>query len=438
MNNPLAPSRHGKLQYSADDDYTAVWSRADALKVRLDETNTAPRVSPDFPVISNEMWQWDTWPLTKLDMNTATYDGWHIIFSLTCQPRPFFDDRHWHARIGYYYSRDAKSWRYGGDLFPPGTAFGSRQWAGSTQLVGDKVYAFYTACGHRRAGAHPKDDDKVSPVYTASGAYNRRGGHPRDELQRLAMATGRIHADKTHVWFTFQDHRIIAEADGKLYQTLEQSLEGPIIYAFRDPFVFRDPRDGKIHLLFEGNTGGIAGTYQCTKRDLGDLPPGHKVPADAKYYTGNIGLATADDDSMEHWRLQPPLLSANCVNFQTERPHLVIRDGTYYLFTISHKRTYAPGLNGPDGLYGFVGSSLRGNYQPLNGSALVLGNPDDAPTQQYSHYVMPNGLVESFIDAVPTADGESRFGGTLARTLVLSLQGNTTRLAEQLDYGFIP
>ncbi|WP_369369078.1 glycoside hydrolase family 68 protein [Streptomyces sp. CG4] len=52
------------------------------------------------------------------------------------------------------------------------------------------------------------------------------------------------------MWFSgFQDHRIIAQADGKLYQTLEQSQEGPIIYAFRDPFVFRDPRDRKVHLL---------------------------------------------------------------------------------------------------------------------------------------------------------------------------------------------
>ncbi|GHE14306.1 hypothetical protein GCM10010339_84450 [Streptomyces alanosinicus] len=52
--------------------------------------------------------------------------------------------------------------------------------------------------------------------------------------------------------------------------------------------------------------------------------------------------------------------------------------------------------------------------------------------------MMPNGLVESFIDTVPTGDGGTRFGGTLDRTLVLSLRGNTTRLTKQLGYGYIP
>lgn len=133
------------------------------------------------------------------------------------------------------------------------------------------------------------------------------------------------------------------------------------------------------------------------------------------------GLATADG-SLKNWRLLPPLLSANCTNQQTERPHLVIRNGRYYLFTISHQGTYAPGLKGPDGLYGFSGPALRSKYRPLNGSALVLGNPSGAPAQQYSHYVMPNGLVESFIDNVPRSYGGVREGGTLAPTLELSLR----------------
>ena len=121
----------GSRQYSADDDYTAVWSRADALKLRQDRTNTAPRVSPDFPVISDKVWQWDTWPLTKLDTKTATYKGWHVIFALTAPRSVPFGDRHWYAKIGYYYSRDAKSWKYGGDLFQPGTAFGSTRTVGT-------------------------------------------------------------------------------------------------------------------------------------------------------------------------------------------------------------------------------------------------------------------------------------------------------------------
>jgi levansucrase len=262
------------------------------------------------------------------------------------------------------------------------------------------------------------------------------------------MTTGRIHADDRSVWFTgFRNHRIIAEPEGTWYQTMEQSASGGIIYAFRDPFVFQDPEDGKVYALFEGNTGGVAGDYVCQPRDLGVLPPGHKeVPPDAKNFTGNIGLMEATNAAMTQWRLLPPLLSANCVNQQTERPHFVFRDGNYYLFTISHTFTYAPGLTGPDGVYGFVGPSLRpdnkpnnrSDYKPMNGSALVLGNPAEAPLQQYSHNVMPNLMVQSFIDTVPTAAGGVRYGGTLARTIQLQIDGANSYVDRELAYGFVP
>jgi levansucrase len=204
--------------------------------------------------------------------------------------------------------------------------------------------------------------------------------------------------------------------------------------AFRDPFVFRNPEDDQVYMLFEGNTAGEAGSHTCGPREIGPVPPGHQVPADANLYTGNIGLARATSANLRRWELLPPLLSANCVNQQTERPHFVIEDGRYYLFTISHTFTFAPGLTGPDGLYGFRGAALRSDYKPLNASGLVLGNPADAPLQQYSEYVMPNWLVESFIDTLP---GEI-FGGTLAPTLRIVPDGLRTHFVEELGYGYIP
>jgi levansucrase len=225
-----------------------------------------------------------------------------------------------------------------------------------------------------------------------------------------------------------------------MYQTVEQSQGAPIIYAFRDPFLFRDPEDEQIYMLFEGNTAGAAGAYQCTPRDLGPLPPGHVVPPESNLYTGNIGLARVSGATLDDVALLPPLLSANCTNQQTERPHLVINGDGYYLFTISHTGTYAPGVTGPDGLYGFRGPSLRSDYAPLNGSALVLGNPQDAPFQQYSEYVMPNFLVESFIDEVPIGDdvAQTRSGGTLAPTLQIAVEGANTYFVQALGYGVIP
>jgi levansucrase len=402
-------------QYAPDDDFTAVWTRAQALKIRSDSTNTKPRIPAEFPVMSDEVWVWDTWPMTGLDTKPVSYKGWNIIFSLTAPRNVPFGDRHWYARIGYFFSRDGQSWEYGGDLFPTRSPFGSREWAGSAVLTGTQLNVFYTA----------------------SGGDNSPPGERENPLQRLAHASGQIHVDANGPYFTgFRNHRIIAEPEGEMYQTLDQSRAGPIIYAFRDPFVFRDPEDDQVYMLFEGNTGGTAGTHTCGPHEIGPVPPGHVVPADSRFFTGNIGLARATRANLRRWELLPPLLSANCVNQQTERPHLVIADGRYYLFTISHMFTFAPGIDprGPDGLYGFRGDSLRSAYKPLNASALVLGNPADAPVQQYSEYVMPNWLVESFIDTVPP----EIFGGTLAPTLRIEVDGLRTYLLEQLGYGFIP
>jgi levansucrase len=405
-----------EIQPSPFQDYaTAVWTRAAAEQVELNESNTAPYISADFPIMSDEVWVWDTWPLVNENGKTMDVNGWKVSFALVAPRHEIgFPFRHWVARIGYFYSRNGSDWTYGGHLFPDGASFGSREWAGSTLLKDGKVYSYYTASGHD------------------NGGYN-----DSDFLQRIAMSTGEIHTDKNGVWFTgFDEHKIILEPDGKYYQSFEQSNGSPIIYAFRDPFVFKDPNDGKMYMLFEGNTGGVAGSVTCGPRELGDVPADYQVPAGANLFTGNIGIA-AGGDSMEQFELQAPLLSANCVNQQTERPHLVFRANKYYLFTISHMFTYAPGLQGPDGLYGFVGDSLRSDYQPLNGSGLVMGNPADQPFQAYSAYVMPNGKVESFIDTIFTQEG-AKFGGTLAPTVGLAIHGDSTAVKAVNDYGFMP
>jgi levansucrase len=410
-------------QFDPEGDFTANWTRAQALEVPSDmgPDTLKPEVAEDFPVMTEEVWIWDTWPLTDLDMLPLSYKGWEVIFSLTAPRDIFFGDRHWVATIGYFYRQDAsQDWIYGGDLHNTRTPFAAREWAGSAILThGNNVQSFYTASG--------------SP---------ESFGVAGDPHQRLATTSGKIRADKHGVSFTgFNDHEIIAEADGEVYQTLEQSEAGPIIYAFRDPFVFRNPGDGQIYALFEGNNGGVAGSHTCDPHEIGDVPEDHVVPDDARFYTGNIGLMKRTSRGMNNWtewELLPPVLSAECTNQQTERPHLTVVDGTYYLWTISHEFTFAPGLTGPDGLYGFAGDSLRSDYEAINGSGLALGNPPSMPLMTYSDYVMPNGLVESFIDTVPTSDGGVRFGGTLAPTYELELDGATSRFVQQWPYGYIP
>ena len=130
-------------------------------------------------------------------------------------------------------------------------------------------------------------------------------------------------------------------------------------------------------------------------------------------------------------------------------------DGSYYLFCDSHKFTFPEGLDGPDGMYGFVADSLRGDYEPLNGSGLVLANPEDQPFQTYSWMPVPyddnqiavlsfynyHDLGEASLTGVgdlPREEQQAKFGGTFAPTVVVELDGSSTRLVETLGPGFLP
>ncbi|SHO57332.1 glycoside hydrolase family 68 protein [Vibrio quintilis] len=407
-----------------DKVITTAWSRADALKVKFDDpTTTQPTVDLEFPVMDETLFIWDTMPLRKLDGTIVSVNGWSVIFTLTAirEPENYQNEdgsyditsdwnaRHGRARICYWYAKDGQSWAFGGRVMADGVSPTAREWAGTPILLNDQgeIELYYTC---------------VNPDAT--------------------IAKVRGHITETGDSVQLSDFHEVTElftADGFYYQTEAQNT----YWNFRDPSPFTDPNDGRLYMVFEGNVAGKRGSHQITSKDMGDVPPGHEDVGGAKYQAGCIGLAVAKDDKGDDWQLLPPLITAVGVNDQTERPHFVFKDGKYYLFTISHQFTYADGLTGPDGVYGFVSDSLFGPYEPLNGSGLVLGNPSSQPFQTYSHCVMPNGLVTSFIDSVPAPDdsdydGDYRIGGTEAPTVQIKIEGNRTFVVKEYDYGFIP
>lgn len=460
-----APTPHTQEAKDPTSNFTARWTRADARQIMamsspnvtpgqnsLPQHLTMPDIPANFPQTNDRVWVWDTWPLTDAKANQYSYKGWEIIFSLTADRNAgyTFDDRHIHARIGYFYRRAGipasrrpanGGWIYGGHLFPDGSSvqiFGgvpmthNAEWSGSTRIMPDgRIVVFYTATSFNRS----------SPS----------GGNITPPIAIIAKAEGRVEADHNGVRLTgFNEHMKLLEPDGTWYQTGQQNE----FFSFRDPFTFEDPANpGVTFMVFEGNTAGPRGARTCTEQDLGYAPNDPQredlnavMDSGAVFQKANVGLAVAINKQLSRWVFLPPILSANCVNDQTERPQIYIKDGKYYLFTISHRSTYAAGVDGPDGVYGFVGNGVRSDYQPLNnGSGLVLGNPTDMnrprgepfaldPTQNprtfqsYSHYVMPGGLVESFIDAIG-----ARRGGSLAPTVRIDIQGANT--AVDRSYG---
>lgn len=467
------PTVHTQQAYDPEDDFTARWTRADALQIRamsdpdapagessMPADYTMPEIPSTFPVMTDQggeqIWVWDTWTLTDERSNQVAFKGWEVIFALTADAQAgyAFDERHTHARMGYFFRKagvpaDERpadgGWTYGGNVFPDGAAgtvfeddsFSTvTEWSGSTRFYpGGNLKIFYTAVAFYR-NAQDQDVKPADP--------------------RIALTEAKLHANSKGVWLTGAEkqHELLTP-DGEYYQTREQN---PYVN-FRDPFTFEDPaHPGKTFMVFEGNTGGDRGSVECTAEDLGYREgdplaedPAKVTSTGANFQMANVGLAVAENKDLTKWRYLPPILSGNCVNDQTERPQIYVKDGKYYLFTISHRHTFAQGpgvdepgyfaLDGPDGVYGFVGDGVRSDYQPLNqGSGLALGNPTNlnyrtgtpaspAPGQtahafqSYSHYVMPDGLVESFIDAVGNPD--VRRGGTLAPTTRLEIDGDT-------------
>jgi levansucrase len=410
------------------------WTRSQAATIRRDEETVAPVVYPPEEDIDPDVHVWDTWFLRNRDGTIAEIDGYRIIFSLTASADLLPGKRHDVATIRYFYSRDGRTWTCGGPVFEEDPehrsasgrtgsgdgAFGSRQWAGSALYDTDRtLYLYYTASGRR---------DESELTYT----------------QRIAVgAGGTVETDADGVTISGPfDHEILLEPDGTEYEREEQSRG--MIYTFRDPWFFEDPQTGETCLLFEANT-------PIPDPDLEDRFEGDPDHFD---FNGSVGLAVSPSGDPTEWELESPILEGVGTNQELERPHVVVQDDRYYLFLSSHEHTFASGLEGYDALYGFVADSLRGEYVPLNESGLMLTNPASAPFQTYSWLAYPHReeiLVSSFFNyydlrgltlddvaTLPEAEQQRRFGGTLAPTVRLAVDGATTRVLDVLEHGHLP
>ncbi|WP_134686958.1 glycoside hydrolase family 68 protein [Brevibacillus migulae] len=406
------------------DDYTAIWSRQQAENVALTKENTAPQVNLDFELVAPDQWVWDTWPLQNRDGSLANVKGYRVAFALVAPRSLGWGERHTQARIGMFYSKNGKDWTYAGVPYTYEKALGHMQWAGTSMLdENGKVHLFYTATTDMNANGGKE--------------WNEEGWQQRAE-QRIAKTTFDISADKNGVHLTNEgEHQIIAEPDGNYYETIDQFQgKGNIITAFRDPFFFQDPNTGKEYIIFEGQAGNA---NPLKPENIGDeeYRSTHPVPDRAELYNGNIGIAEVLDHDITKLKLLPPLLESVGTNHQLERPHVVVNGDDYYLFTISHTFTYAPGLTGPDGVYGFVGEGLRSDYKPMNGSGLVIGNPEKDPYQAYSWMVLPNQQVISFINEPKDENGQTKFGGTFSTTLKVNLDGDKSQIVKEGKAGEI-
>jgi levansucrase len=354
------------------DDVAAIGGRIVPMIDRIDAAKTA-RLLPDH-------YLWDMWPVQLANGALADIAGgtcWMILSSPLCDDP---EARHGMARIRLIHQSAADDcWRDLGPLLPEDLNPGSREWAGSAILdPGRNILTLYfTATG--RAG-------ETTLTY---------GQRLFETYAKLVIEDG---LPRFENWSRPQES--VANC-GRHYMPIDETQGAPgMIKAFRDPAWFRDPRDSKDYLVFSGSMPGG-----------GD-------------HNGAIGIAVAE---IGGWRLLPPLVSADGVNNELERPHIIYRAGLYYLFWSTHHFTFAPDvLAGPSGLYGMVAQSVLGPYVPLGGTGLVAANPASAPDQAYSWLVLDDLRVASFIDS---PSGEA-FMGTPAPMFRLMLEDDIARVVE--------
>ncbi len=335
---------------------------------------------------------WDFWPLQDRAGVPVVVNGGRLWFALSAPVIGAPDGRHFLARIRLLFE-DTTGWTDLGLALPAGFGPGNRQWSGSAILDGDDgVTLFFTAAGNQG-----EDRGFRQRLMSTRGQLDRSGARPR--IGGWSDPVECVVADSI-------DYRIVDQRQGSI----------GTIKAFRDPGYFRDPLDGTSYLLFTGSLAGSASAFD-----------------------GCIGIARATDDGLTSWQLLPPILSADGLNNELERPHIVHRDGLYYLFWSTQQSVFAPdGPSGPTGLYGMVAATATGPYYPLNRTGLVLANPPGEPYQAFSWHVLADLSVTSFVDKWGTLgrmpendlDARARFGGTPAPLLRIALDGTVSRVVD--------
>jgi levansucrase len=379
----------------ADARAPSLWS-ADHLRA-LGESGwmAAPLIKEtDIERFCPELDLWDIWPLQLDDGRVAEIAGGSLWMILSAPKLPDPNLRHDVARTRLILRKDG-NWIDCGNLFPDGINPGAREWSGSAIFdpAANAVTAYFTAAG--RAGQAGQSFEQR--LFQTIGTLDLSGPLP--------VIAG---------WSTAKQS---VKNDGAFYIDLavDQGIPGRI-RGFRDPYWFRDPATGIAYLLFTGSLQGATSDYN-----------------------GVVGLAVArNSGGTEGFELLPPIVSADCLANELERPHMIVRDGHYYLFWSTQNSVFAPdGVKGPTGLYGMVGPSITGPFEPLNGSGLVITNPPSEPKQAYCWQVLDTLEVVSFIDhwgldgRDPASDpvlNRSNFGGTIAPMLKIKIDGKTTKL----------
>lgn len=245
-----------------------------------------------------DVWLWDFWCVT----DGQTY---HVFYLKAPRSPSEPEARHWNVRIGHAISTDLRQWIELDDALGPGSA---GEWDDYTTWTGSII----------------KHQDRWAMLYTGTckseqGLVQRIG---------LAWSDDLVHWEK-------DIHNPVLKLDPERYEILDTSIWHD--QAWRDPWLFVDPTDGRFHAFVTARTRSG--------------PPASR---------GVIAHAVSDD--LVAWSVRDPVTRPGVFG-HLEIPQLLMADRRWYLVFS------APGLSLPSGVLGedatVTGSHYLSSDSPL-------------------------------------------------------------------------
>lgn len=416
------------------------WTREQAGSIKATAANTFPEFdNADVKTLVPDMDIWDTWLVLDEYGNVADVCGFTVLMALG-QPL----DRSYASKVVYFYSKDDEHYVYGGHMFPERLVAGAEEWSGCTILRRDGLLqTFYTLTDGRTVNGMWESNQRIATA-----------------IQDVTLCIDTDTNEDALVLEAPLAHNIILQPDGQLYQTPAQSNEmeaknpnqhnrsagndQPNNCCFRDPKFFRDPASGIAYLLFEANTGSAICPEAKVQSNYVSRNPKvaskYKATIDALKANGCVGIAVFRDRQFRRAQFLPPIMTTNLVTDEIERINVIFREGSYYLYFVSHTNKMAvdgEDMINRDLLLGFRSRSLTGPYTPLNGNGVVIQQKSPGgmyqgqetnPQYVYSWLVLPDDTVLSYANFATTPQGEVKKIRTAGPTATLDIRGSHSKI----------
>lgn len=388
---------------------------------------------------------WDSWPVQDAKTgHVYNWNGYQLVVAMMGIPKT--SDSHLYLLYNKYGDNNFDNWKNAGSIFGYNETPLNQQWSGSATVNSDGTIQLY-----------------YTRVNTADGSFH----------QTIATTTVVLSHDDQDVKIErLENDHALFDGDDFHYQSHDQWDKtrdlGPDNTALRDAHIVED-NDGGRYLVFEASTGnenyqGQHQIYNMTNyggdmaynvKSMFDILNDEDMKTRATWANAAIGILKLNDNEKypQVEKLYTPLISANMVSDEIERPNVVKLGDKYYLFAATRLNhgtnvkawTKADQAVGDNVLMvGYVSDNLTSGYKPLNGSGVVLtaSVPANWRTATYSYYAVP---VEGYNDRVlvtayMTNRGEVAGAGknaTLAPSFLVQINpdGTTEVLAKMTNQG---